>query len=358
MSQTGLNSQVTGEKYQRNIWLALIFAIIAVAGVFYVKWNPYYHKVFIAAAKHSIGASIISGKTNVPPAPSWAAAWSFTVGYFKSVWEAVVLGILLGSLVQVLIPTDWVIRMFNRTSFGSAAAASALAVPSMMCTCCAAPVTVGLRKQQASVGSSLAFWLANPVLNPATIIFMGFVLSWKYAILRIVVGVILIFAIAPLGDKWADATQLSDNVIAEAQPASSSDEGNLVVRWLRALGVLIIDTIPAYLIVVFVLGAARAWLFPVLTPAWDNSIIVLITLAIAGALFVIPTAGEVPIIQTLLSFGLGVGPAAALLITLPAISLPSIMIVKRVFTWRILAFTTATVVVAGILAGFAANLLF
>jgi Predicted permease. len=35
------------------------------------------------------------------------------------------------------------------------------------------------------------------------------------------------------------------------------------------------------------------------------------------------------VIQTLMALGLGVGPAAALLITLPAVSLPLLLIVKR-----------------------------
>ncbi|WP_242975875.1 hypothetical protein [Desulfosporosinus sp. FKB] len=39
--------------------------------------------------------------------------------------------------------------------------------------------------------------------------------------------------------------------------------------------------------------------------------------AIAGTLFIIPTAGEVPIVQSLMAFGLGIGPGVALLMTLP-----------------------------------------
>src|SRR5215831_1733001 len=67
----------------------------------------------------------------------------------------------------------------------------------------------------------------------------------------------------------------------------------------------------------------RAWFFPELTPAISHSFWLATVLAAAGTLFVIPTAGEVPIIQVLQQFGLGGAGAAALLITLPAVSLPS-----------------------------------
>lgn len=43
--------------------------------------------------------------------------------------------------------------------------------PGMMCTCCGAPVAVGMAKSRASVGATLASWIGNPILNPATIVF-------------------------------------------------------------------------------------------------------------------------------------------------------------------------------------------
>jgi len=52
---------------------------------------------------------------------------------------------------------------------------------------------------------------------------------------------------------------------------------------------------------------------------------------VAGLLFVIPTAGEVPIVQAMLSLGMAAGPAAALLMTLPPVSLPSLAMVARSF---------------------------
>ncbi len=46
-------------------------------------------------------------------------------------------------------------------------------------------------------------------------------------------------------------------------------------------------------------------------------------MAVAGCLFVIPTAAEIPIVQTMMLAGMGPAPALALLMTLPAVSLPS-----------------------------------
>jgi len=73
-----------------------------------------------------------------------------------------------------------------------------------------------------------------------------------------------------------------------------------------------------------------------LTPAISHSFWLAPVLAAAGTLFVIPTVGEVPIIQVLQQSGLGGAGAAALLITLPAVSLPSLAMLGRALPMRAL----------------------
>lgn len=347
MSQKIASGTSIRDKEQKNVALIIIFLLVAIIGLFYVKWSPYYTKAFLAASKHSIGASIVTGKSNAAP----AAALAYMSAYFNSVWKAVVLGLLLGSLVQVAIPRNWIRKVMGNKDLGSTALAGATALPGMMCTCCAAPVTVGLRKSSASLNAALAFFLANPTLNPATIVFMGFVLGWNFAIFRIVMGLILVFGISTLAVRFVKDEQTdTDSIISKFETVEENN--NLLIRWLKALLQLTIDTIPAYLVVVAILGASRAWLFPAVSPAWGNSITAIIILAITGTLFVIPTAGEIPIIQTLMAFGLGTGPAAALLMTLPSVSIVSLLLIKRAFPAPVLVFVGLAVAIIGILSGF------
>ncbi len=55
-----------------------IILFIAVAGLFYAKWMPYYNKAFLAFGNHSIGKSILMGTASQPPAPSWRSAREVT----------------------------------------------------------------------------------------------------------------------------------------------------------------------------------------------------------------------------------------------------------------------------------------
>ena len=72
----------------------------------------------------------------------------------------------------------------------------------------------------------------------------------------------------------------------------------------------------------------------------------------------IPTAAEIPILQTMMSFGLGVGPAAALLVTLPTVSLPSLLMLRESFPARVLVFVGLAVAAVGVVSGLLARLIF
>ncbi|MBP1932383.1 hypothetical protein [Ammoniphilus resinae] len=129
--ETNAAKQPARGKAKWAVW-GIVFLAVAFIGLYFVKWNPYFHKAFLAANTHDIGASIVSGKDNGAPAPSWNAAWGYAVTYFLAIWKAALLGIVLGSLVQVLIPQNWLVRVFGSKSFRSTAVAGVSSLPGMM----------------------------------------------------------------------------------------------------------------------------------------------------------------------------------------------------------------------------------
>jgi len=186
-------------------------------------------------------------------------------------------------------------------------------------------------------------------------VFMGFVLGWQWTALRLVVGVVLVFGMAYLTDRFVGQrelpSELEENLLAQV---GSDQDGSLWLRWRRELWQMSIRLLPEYAVIVVALGAARAWLFPQVTADVGNHILWIVGMAVAGTLFVIPTAGEIPIVQTLMSFGMGAGPAGALLTTLPPLSLPSIVMLARTFSYRVLLFIALAVIVLGVATGIVA----
>ncbi|HFZ8996084.1 TPA: permease [Citrobacter freundii] len=325
-------------------WKPALFFLVVIVGLWYVKWQPYYGKAFTAAETHSIGKSILAQADANP----WRAAWDYALIYFIAVWKAAVLGVLLGSLIQVLIPRDWLLRTLGQSRFRGTLFGTLFSLPGMMCTCCAAPVAAGMRRQQVSMGGALAFWMGNPLLNPATLVFMGFVLGWHFAAIRLVAGLAMVLVVATLVQKWVKEPLPAD---APLTVAVDEPQGGFFSRWGKALWVLFWNTIPAYILAVLVLGAARVWLFPHADGAIDDTLMWVIAMAIAGCLFVIPTAAEVPIVQTMMMAGMATAPALALLMTLPAVSLPSLIMLRKAFPAKALWLTGVLVAVAGVIVG-------
>lgn len=328
-------------------WKPALFVLVACVGLYFVKWSPYYAKAFLAADSHSIGASII----NDQPSSPLSAALAYAQVYFLAIWKAAVLAVILGSLLQVLIPRDWLLRLFGRAGFGSTLRGGLFALPGMMCSCCAAPVAASMRRQNVSVGAALAFWIANPVLNPATLVFMGFVLGWGFTALRLVAGIVLVLGVSLVAQRIARPEQLPEAAVEAVVDASTANDGAFFSRWARSLWQLFWSTIPIYVLAVLVLGAARVWLFPHVEGAIGDSLLWLVPLAIVGTLFVIPTAAEIPIVQTMMTLGMGTGPAVALLMTLPSISLPSLLMLRKDFDARVLVTVAGLTMLIGVVCG-------
>ncbi|MCX7080247.1 MAG: permease [Pseudomonas sp.] len=328
-------------------WKPILFVLVACIGLYYVKWSPYYLKAFVAADNHSIGASILNDQQTEP----LAAALAYAKVYFLAIWKAAVLAVILGSLLQVLIPRDWLLRLFGRAGFASTLRGGLFALPGMMCTCCAAPVAAGMRRQQVSVGAALAFWIANPVLNPATLVFMGFVLGWGFTALRLVAGIVLVLGVSLVAQRISGPDHMPEAALDAVAEASTIDSQPFLTRWARTLWQLFWSTIPVYILAVLVLGAARVWMFPHVDGAMANSLLWLVPLAIVGTLFMIPTAAEIPIVQTMMTMGMGTAPAVALLMTLPSISLPSLLMLRKDFDTRVLVAVALLTMLIGVICG-------
>ncbi len=273
--------------------------------------------------------------------PSWLAAW-VTVELAPhlvalSTLEAVALvafgaldhwtgwaglaGLVVADAEQELQP-----RSLLRWALGSPEARSGglrgglAGVLTLMCSCCAAPVAVALRRARTGLPASVGFWLGNPALNPVVVVLFLAVLPWQWAALRLAAGVVVVaIGIALAG--------LEERTTAEAGTAAPefAASGPVVVGYARSFAALAVRLLPEFLAVAFLLGAFRSELFP-LGETSGGTVVLVLALVVAGLLLPVPTGGEVAVVAGLLAAGLPVAAAAALAVTLPVLSLPSLLI--------------------------------
>jgi uncharacterized membrane protein YraQ (UPF0718 family) len=110
---------------------------------------------------------------------------------------------------------------------------------------------------------------------------------------------------------------------------------------------------------VFVVGFLGELLPDEQVAAWvgDNGVGSILVASVIGCLFYFATLTEIPILQALIEHGMAQGPALALLLAGPALSLPSILVIRSVIGIKKTAVFTSLVVVMATAAGWIYGLL-
>lgn len=334
---------------RRTAWLgAGAFLLVAVAGLWWAKWAPYADRLRITDATGTYpGHDVLAKAGDAGAAPSWSGAWSFLKAYADAIWPALVAGLLIAAAVEAWLPRAWLLRALGGDGARGRVGAAVASLPGMMCTCCTAPIVRSLRRCGVSPANAVAFWLGNPVLNPAVIAFLAIVAPWSWVVTRVAVGLVVVLGLPALVARLVPATPVA---LPPAAPASAPVEPD-VRAFPRALARLAVVLVPEYLVVVLLVGGFRGWLLPVGDTATDLPVLITLAAAVLGALVVIPTGGEIPLLAGLAAAGVGEGPLGALLIALPAISLPSLVMVARALGVRATALVTGGVIACAVGAG-------
>lgn len=334
-------------RWRTTDWLGLaILAVFLILGLSWSKWLPYWDRVWeVSRTSQWAGNSLLE---SAGQAVSLSGAWNFTVTYFTAVWKALLVALLVAATIDGLLRRDWLVRLMNRRSaVRQSMVGAAMSLPSMMCTCCAAPVAAGLRRSGVSNSAALAYWVGNPLLNPAVLVFLALVLPWQFLATRVSVGILIaVGATAVIGRLLPGRT---DKVSVD--PAPQDSVATMPQRFLASLSRISLVLIPEHFVMVFLMGLLSPWLAGFHGLEAQIGAVVIVIAAIVGTLLVIPTAGEIPIIAALLAAGAGMGTAGAMLLTLPALSVPSMVMVGKALGWRTTTAMAGAVVLGGVLAG-------
>ncbi|GAA1617139.1 permease [Brevibacterium sanguinis] len=329
-------------------WIGLGFLVVLlIGGLTWSKWLPYWDRAW-TLSETSVwdGSSLFAVAGD---AMSLTGAWDFTLAYFLAVWKALVVALLVAAAIDALVPRDWLLRVMNRRHTATQSLVGAtLSLPSMMCTCCAAPVAAGLRVSGVTRSAALAYWVGNPLLNPAVLIFLGLVLPWQYVGTRVGIGLLISVGASALIGTWLAGRVKDVPTPSVSEPVRLS---SMPLRYLRSLSRFALILIPEHLALVFVIGLVAPWLTGLYGLESQLGALAIIVAACVGTLLVIPTGGEIPIIITLLAAGIGAGTTGALLIALPALSIPSMVMVGKAMGWKATLAMGLAVMIGSVLAG-------
>lgn len=125
-------------------------------------------------------------------------------------------------------------------------------------------------------------------------------------------------------------------------------------EWLRESWWFVKIIFPLLLIGVFIVGIVGKILPEEWIKNWlgGNGIVASFLATIIGAISYFATMTEAPFVDTLMKLGMGKGPALALLLTGPGISLPNWFAIARVFGFKKALAYVPTIIILGTFVGF------
>jgi len=267
-----------------------------------------------------------------------------------------------------------------------------------VCSCTVLPLFAGIHKRGAGLGPAIAFLYSGPAINVLAIVYTARLLGYDLGVARavgaIVFSVVIGLIMALIYRKEKSQADAQAFALLTADPAGKSIwqqvifVGTLVAilifaaskNWI-ATGVLLVvlavilwrwftrgeivlwlkETlhftrliIPWLLVGVFVAGILKVVIPESVVTAYvgGNSIFANFIASFLGALMYFATLTEVPVIKAFMDLGMGKGPALALLLAGPALSLPSMIVLGRIMGIKKMLTYVALVVVMATITGY------
>src|SRR6266849_772560 len=133
-----------------------------------------------------------------PPGSEFIATGAQTLAYLNLVWPALVFGVLISAAVHAAISPQHLATLFGQGLVKPQLAAAAAGAPLMLCSCCVAPMFPAVYHRSQRLGPSLAFTLAAPSLNPATLAFTFMLFPLAVAGTRLIMALFLVVVLSEL----------------------------------------------------------------------------------------------------------------------------------------------------------------
>ncbi|BCW94387.1 hypothetical protein EG19_10335 [Thermoanaerobaculum aquaticum] len=312
---------------------------------------------------------------------------------------------LLAGAMVTFIRRDTILRLLGEQvhklkSFSLASVASFLVAA---CSCTVIPVASGLFYGGAGVGVAFIVLWVTPASNILALTYTGSILGGEMALARVAAALVMAFVVGGVmswafsGERRELPHQVHDpdthsgmvdprhlvllaflvlSLLLPNYLVQGGSYGRKVVVWALASGVMALYAwrvvarelirqwlaetwwfvriiFPLLLVGVFVVGVVGA----VLPEEWvrrlvgGNGLLASFVATLFGAVSYFATMTEAPFVDTLMKMGMGKGPALALLLTGPGLSLPNWLAIARVFGVKKTLVYVPTVVVLGTVVG-------
>lgn len=232
------------------------------------------------------------------------------------------------------------------------------------CSCSSIPIFIGFTKAGLPIGVTFSFLISSPLVDLASVVLLASIFGWKIALAYVLVGILIAviggtlisvfrmeryvesFVLRSPGEEILEVPEAVPNRRERLRFAAGQVKEILHRVWLFVLigvgiGAVIHGFIPQSFIE-SVLGSGNPFSVVIAT---------LVGIPMYADIF-----GTLPIAEALVLKGVGVGTVLAFMMAVTALSLPSLIMLRKVVKPRLLAVFTGIVTLGIILMGYLFNL--
>ncbi|MCF7927212.1 MAG: permease [Candidatus Izimaplasma sp.] len=225
------------------------------------------------------------------------------------------------------------------------------------CSCSSIPIFIGFTKAGLPIGVTFSFLISSPLVDLASVILLASIFNWTIALAYVVVGLVIAVIGGTLIDKLHMEKYVEEFVMEGRNKQASSDAIEIqqtkrdrhIYAWEQVKEIF--NKVWLYILIGVGIGAVIHGYIPAsLIQAIlgeDNPFSVFIA-TIVGIPMYADIFGTLPIAEALVSKGVGIGTVLAFMMAVTALSLPSIILLKKVVKTKLLV-TFVTIVTIGIL---------
>jgi uncharacterized membrane protein YraQ (UPF0718 family) len=243
----------------------------------------------------------------------------------------------------------------GRTEFAGNVMAALLGIVTPFCSCSAVPLFIGFVTAGVPLGVTFSFLIAAPMVNEIAVILLYGLLGWKVALLYMVCGLLVAIVSGWVMGKMKLEGHVEEWVTQMRTDPSAPGEEDLSWRdrviggwdavkeilgrvWIYViLGIAVGAGIHGYVpegFMASIMGKGSWWTVPLAVvmgiPMYSNA------------------AGIIPVVEALLGKGAALGTVLAFMMSVIALSLPEMVILRKVLKPRLI-FAFISVVGGGIL---------
>ena len=265
------------------------------------------------------------------------------------------------SYIQSYFPPERTKKILGRfNGFTANTLAALLGTVTPFCSCSSIPQFIGFTNAGLPIGVSFSFLISSPLVDLASVLLLASIFNWKIAIAYVLVGLIL----AVLGgsvishlklEKYVEPFVYNNKVMEIPQEELSRADR---IQFAKEQVWDIINKVWLYVLIGVGIGAGIHNWIPehIITSLLGGENVFAVPLATAvGIPMYADIFGTLPIAEALVYKGAGLGTVLAFMMAVTALSLPSVIMLKKVVKPKLLGIFVGIVSFGIVLIGYLFN---